>query len=145
MPATKIKACDRIVAGLNPVMIQALQESHESIWKDQEGFPKLAIYALEELYWVMFRTPPSEAPELPAFNPEEKFPSPPSKLRRAEDGYFLVLIPDLIEQEYNLLLRAHDYNKTGLLNRALVLQYRAVRQMQASRGNQGFLAKYPEL
>lgn len=146
MPSTKnTDTCDRIIIGLDPLMISGIEAAHWAAWGRPFTFPKMAVYALEELYWVMFKLPKAEAPELPPFDPKKKFMAPPSKFRRADDGYFLMEVPNIIQDEYKLLLKAHGGNKTGLLNRALVLLYRAVRDGQARRGNKSFLAKYPEI
>lgn len=142
MPTSKdFATCDRVILGLDPTLVWALQEHHLKVFGKEWPFPKLAVYALEELHWAIFRLQGGSS--LPEWRPEQSFSPPPNKKRRAEEGYFLVDIPDIIQSEYTDLLKEHNYNSKGLIHRAILYLYREVRA--TNQNNPAFLAKYPEM
>jgi hypothetical protein len=143
MPTSKnFTACDRVIIGLNPLLVFALQEHHLKVFGKEWPFPKLAVYAMEDLHWSLFG-PKKDESSVPGWDKTQTFFPPPNKSRRAEDGYFVVDVPDIIQSEYQDLLRAHNNNSRAMLHRAILGVYRAVRE--TNQDNPAFLAKYPEM
>ena len=128
----------RVVIGLNPVLVKAIQEDSKKKGIDNYPFSDIAVFALEELYWALYH---EKRTDLPDFDPEKKY-SAPNYLRTAEHGYFLVFIPSIIGPEWERLMNDHNRNKTGLLHRAILLHYRDLR---AKATDPEYLSKYPLL